>query len=141
MLALTEPTDGLEGEGAEDRASSTVQAVVNFAGPCDLVSLYGVLPAAVSAYMAGKPEEQRGRYEAASPISYARADAPPILTVQGDSDIYVPPDQALLLDRQMKGVGARHTLVVKEGGRHEENVDDEAVWSFLDQYLKAPRAK
>jgi dipeptidyl aminopeptidase/acylaminoacyl peptidase len=59
----------------------------------------------------------------------------PVLTIHGDLDAAVSPDQALLLDARMKDAGATHTLVIKKELDHTEGID-QAVWEFLEKALK-----
>ena len=138
MLGLTEPSDGLEGEGGNIGYSSRVQAVVNSAGPTDLISyppetpdLYYVLH-----LLGGTFKEIPELYKRASPLTYVRKDSPPILTIHGEMDSEVPLEQARLLDAKMKKIGASHTLIIKKGAGHGSFHNDKAVWDFFDRNLK-----
>ena len=137
MLGLTRPQDGLEGEDDGLRFSSAVQAVVNFAGPTELASDYTSTPAVDAAYVGGTPKAVPEKYRAASPVTYVRHDAPPILTIHGDKDVASAIRQALLLDERMRAVGGRHTLIVKPGAGHMDfTLADPAVWEFLGRVLQ-----
>jgi acetyl esterase/lipase len=137
MLGLTNPSDGFEGDCGDMRYSSRVQAVVSLAGPTELVSWNSWITIDL---LGGSPKDVPEQYRKASPLTYVRKDSPPILTIQGDKDITVPLTQAELLDAKMKEVGARHTLIVKEGSGHQLFYDKSVVWDlfdFLDKNLKA----
>lgn len=137
MLGLTQPADGLEGKDDYLQYSSAVQAVVNFAGPTELASDYPSTPEVDSAYVGGTPMSAPEKYRAASPVTYARPHAPPILTIHGDKDTASPIQQALLLDKRMKEVGGEHTLIVKKGAGHMDfSLADPAVWEFLARVLR-----
>ena len=137
MLGLTQPADGLEGVDDYGAYSSAVQAVVNFAGPTELVSDYAATPEVDAAYVGGTPGQVPDKYRAASPVTYVRADAPPILTIHGDKDTASFLRQALLLDAAMKAVGAAHTLIVKKGAGHMDfSLADPALWAFLASVLQ-----
>jgi acetyl esterase/lipase len=138
MLALTRPTDGLEGEDSNSGFSSAVQAVVNFAGPADLVLEYKLDAAEEDAYMGGSLKALPDLYRRASPISYVRPDGPPILTIQGDQDLLA--EQSILFDKKMKEAGARHTLVIKKGAGHTDFVSEDIVWEFLANELNRQTA-
>jgi acetyl esterase/lipase len=133
MLAFTRPTDGLEGVDDYLQYSSAVQAVVNFSAATDLVS-WNMEPY-VSAYIGGSLESQPELFRKASPVEYIRPGTPPVLTIHGDSDTAVLPEQAFLLDRKMREVGVPHTLIIKAGYRHAFDFD-ETVWDFLGKALK-----
>jgi acetyl esterase/lipase len=133
LLGLTVPSDGLEGQDDNLQYSSAVQAVVNLSGATDLVS-WNREPY-VSAYLGGTLQAKPEQYRKASPIYYAKPGAAPILTIHGDKDTSVSPDQALLLDVKMKEVGATHTLIIESGRRHTDELD-QPVWDFLEKTLK-----
>lgn len=135
MLALTEPADGLEGEDDNAAYSSSVQAVVSFAGPTDLTLRWNQVVNEIGAYMGATPQAQPDAYKKASPITYARPGKAPILTIQGDQDLII--EEAVLFDKRMKEVGGAHTLIIKKGAGHMDfDVGDKVVWDFLDGLLK-----
>jgi dipeptidyl aminopeptidase/acylaminoacyl peptidase len=133
LLGLTAAADGLEGQDDNLQYSSTVQAVVNLAGATDLVS-WNREPY-VSAYLGGSLQAKPEQYKKASPINYVKAGTTPILTIHGDKDISVSPDQALLFDARMKEAGAPHTLIIESGRGHTDELD-QTVWDFLEKTLK-----
>ena len=133
LLGLTVPADGLEGQDDNLQYSSSVQAVVNLSGATDLVS-WNKEPY-VSAYLGGSLQAKPELYHRASPVNYVKPGTAPVLTIHGDRDTVVSLDQALLLDRRMKEVGAPHTLVINKGRGHTEEIDQTA-WEFLEKALK-----
>ena len=137
LLGLTVPSDGLEGQDDNLQYPSSVQAVVNLSGATDLAA-WNREPV-VSTYLGGSLQARPEQFRRASPVTYARPGTPPILTVHGEKDLVVSPEQALLLDARMKEVGALHTLIIKKGLGHTDEID-QAVWDFLDTALK-PAAK
>ena len=139
MLGLTDPSDGLEGECGKSKYSSRVQAVVSLAGTSDLLSRYNqssISVVSIEDLLGGTPEEVPEQYKKASPITYVSKDDPPVLSIQGNMDYKaVPSKQAERLDSKMGGVGASHTLIIKEGKDHGIAVDND-VWDFFDEHLK-----
>ncbi|HUI71030.1 MAG TPA: alpha/beta hydrolase [Spirochaetia bacterium] len=133
LLGLTVPADGLEGQDDNLQYSSSVEAVVNLCGATDLVS-WNKEPY-VSAYLGGTLQEKPDQYRRASPLTYVKPGMAPVLTIHGDRDLVVSPDQALLLDSRMKEVGAPHTLIIEPGRGHTDEIDQN-VWDFLDKALK-----
>lgn len=146
MLGLTDPSHGLEGECGNLKFSSRVQAVVSLAGPTELISLYHYRESAVHIptailveFLGGTPEEVPDQYKIASPLTYVSKDDPPVLTIQGDRDLFVPPKQAELLDAKMKEAGASHMLIINKGAGHINFWNDKALWDFFDKHLKGER--
>ena len=141
MLGLTRPSDGLEGSCGYSEYSSRVQAVVSSAGPTELTNLYlytenRFIPNAIAVFIGGSPQEMAVEYTIASPVLYVYKDAPPILTIHGESDNYVPIKQAFLLDEKMKEMGASHTLIIRKYGGHADFTAQPEAFEFFDKYLK-----
>jgi acetyl esterase/lipase len=136
MLGLTDASDGLEGDGANPGYSSRVQALVSAGGPTELASCYKALEWPVGTFLGASPEEEPAKYKAASPVTYATRDDPPILLIHGDSDREVPFSQAVLLDAKLKEVGVNHSLIVQEGEGHVDYLIIPEVLKFFDRHLK-----
>jgi len=150
LVGLSGKDADLEGDGPHLDQSSQVQAVVNIFGPTEMVTGHqgSTLAWIFRLFMGGTPEETPETYKAASPVTYARAGAPPILTLHGDQDQVVPVQQAELLDERLKAAGAPHTLVILEGQGHgfagpAQQQANEATWGFFAEHLKTgkPREK
>lgn len=142
LLGLTVPSDGLEGEGVDESISSEVQAVVSIAAPTELLSLYkgAEHPKEALANLVGcRAEECPQKYKAASPVTYARLGAAPILIIHGSADAQVPVGQALALDSRFNETGTPHELAILKNGKHENIVLDDQIWDFLSSNLKVPR--
>lgn len=133
LLALTVPADGLEGQDNYLQYSSSVQTVVNLSGPTDLVS-WNKEPF-VSAYLGGSLQVKPEQYKRASPINYVKPGMAPVLTIHGEKDMVVSPNQARMLDVLMKEAGASHTLIIKSDLGHNDEIDQN-VWDFLAKTLK-----
>jgi len=142
LLGLTDSSDGIEGDCGYLNFSSRVQAVVNLSGPTDLASFFETRHVDKNKIMwliGGSLEEMPDKYRQASPTTYVSGDDPPVLTVHGDQDKTVPPQQAQLLDRKMKEIGVSHTLIMQKEVGHGGNINmstDYPVWNFFDKHLK-----
>lgn len=143
LVGLAGKEADLEGEGGHLDQSSQVQAVVNIFGPTEMVTGYqgSTLDWVFRLFMGGTPEETPERYKAASPVTYVRAGAPPILTLHGDQDQVVPVQQAELLDERLKEAGAPHTLLILKDQGHgfagpAQQKANEATWAFFEEHLK-----
>jgi len=108
MLALVQAEDGLEGDGPNQEQSSAVQAVVSSATPTDFLhwptdwNSYKV----VSTMLGDSPAAAPQTAKQASPITYARADAPPLLFIHGTADRTVPKEQTDRLVAALREAGA-----------------------------------
>ncbi len=106
MLALA------GGKGTEVRAACALFP------PTDLLALASA-PEEVGGLLghpaAGDPECAL----AASPVSYARPDAPPLLLVHGDQDALVPLEQSIELRDILRKAGAEVDLMIIEGRGHD----------------------
>lgn len=101
--------------------SSAVSAVINHYGPTDLPALVDrkiYLEKIGRTFLGGTFKELPEPYRAASPISYVRSDAPPVLTLHGDQDIVVPIEQAVELHEAILKAGGRSILVRNLGAGH-----------------------
>jgi acetyl esterase/lipase len=145
LLGLTEPKDGLEGEGGNAEQSSRVQAVVNVSGPTDLTrpGWDPVIDGAIADLLGGTRAQIPGVFWAASPLAYVHRGAPPVLTIHGTEDPVVPYEQAQLLHaslRKAKDVSQFQTLHGKDHGGNWNGKDSEravaAILAFMDKNLR-----
>lgn len=103
--------------------------VVDWYGPSDLRTLAAQAredavahagdPDSREAMLLGGPVAQAGELAAqASPVTYARADAPPFLLVHGTQDRFVPVAQSEQLHAALQAAGAECRLDLVEGADH-----------------------
>src|SRR5262249_18280669 len=125
LLALTGNVKELEGNlGEFTSLSSRVTCSVNFCGPSNLAAplMQGEAAKkpdpAVSGLIGGAPEEKPEVAKAASPLTYVKSDAAPIMTVHGTNDLRVNFNHAENLDAALKKVGATSLLIPVTGAGH-----------------------
>jgi uncharacterized protein (TIGR03067 family) len=149
MLGLVQPTDGLEGEGPHREYSSAVQAVCASATPTDFLNWGEVGKLAdrpsTKALLSGPVEESKKRAGQASPITYVRADAPPVLLIHGTIDQVVPNMQAERLAHALREAGARevrHLIFGNEGHnvfQKQKLITYPAMRAFFREALKSDK--
>jgi acetyl esterase/lipase len=119
LVGLTGPADGFEGQGGHPEQSSRVQAVVNCMAPTDLTRPGPAHSEKLYAELLGVTRKEKpDAYRAASPLTYVRKGAPPVLTVHGTADEYVPEEQATRLDEALRAVGSTSWLEKFPGKDH-----------------------
>lgn len=142
----------LEGDLGETKIDSQVQAVCDFYGPTDLITM--------GQHVRSKPDQQQPpqawpetkllggrivdhpeRARAASPASYVSPGDPPFLFIHGDSDPLVPLDQSVSLQRKLQQAGVRANVITVKGAGHgffrEPEIHDRIV-AFFQQHLQTP---
>lgn len=144
LLGLAGKQAGLEGDGPYQEHSSALQAVVASAAPTDFNHWdpeFSSRRTAVLPFLAGPSESLAERARRASPITYANADAPPMLLIHGTADKTVPFDQAQRLAKALKSAGAKHleVLFVEGAGhnvfREHASRTEPAMEAFLARHL------
>ena len=123
LLGTSGGVASLEGECGFPGHSSRVQAVVDFCGPTDLVSIdqQKLLPPVrqlLVDFLGGPVKEKRSQAQAASPANYITRDDPPVLIVHGTQDSIVPFQQAELFHRKLKAGGVECYLYRIQGADH-----------------------
>ena len=109
LLGLVKQSDGLEGSGPYQEQSSMVQAVCASATPTDFLNWRepGAVPERLGrTFLAGPGDTLRDRARQASPITYARGDAPPFLLIHGTADRTVPISQSDRFAKALRAAGA-----------------------------------
>lgn len=129
LLGLTADREHLEGKVGDITGSSAVQAVVDWFGPTDLLTMREqALPdgargmnnpdSAKSLLIGGALQDHREAAIAASPVTYVSGAAPPFHIQHGARDRLVPLGQSQELYNALVAAGVKSTLVVIEGADH-----------------------
>lgn len=118
MMAFLEPDDDEVNANGEPIGNRVV-CVVAQSGPTDLTATDEMKSERLLvAFMGGPYEENKERYEQASPVTHLSADDPPALLLHGDVDRTVPYTQAVILRDRMEEMGLSVELITIEGGGH-----------------------
>jgi acetyl esterase/lipase len=126
-LGTTGGVKELEGDLGEFKGlSSRVQCVVDEFGPSDILEMQNY-PSSLNHDAATSPEgklvggrvsEKKEVARAASPVTYAKADAPPFLILHGNKDNVVPYNQSERMYAALKKAGVECYFVTVDGGGH-----------------------
>lgn len=149
MLGTAGDVEELEGDLGNLNQSSRVQAVCDYFGPADMLTMQEHAPngpfdhdAADSpeAQLIGGPiQETKEVARQASPINYVSEDDPPFLICHGDQDRLVGPGQSRALHEALSAANVDSTLKIVEGAGHGQFRDPEVVAmveSFFQRALK-----
>jgi putative heme-binding domain-containing protein len=152
LLGTTAGVKELEGQGGNSEQPSRVQAVVDWFGPTDLLTMGEQsgpnsrikhnAPDAPEAKLIGGPvPENKDKAAKASPITYVRRGAAPFLIMHGDKDDLVPYPQSEELAAALKKAGAEVTLRKIEGAGHggpkfSTPENREQIIQFFEKHLK-----
>ncbi len=124
MLATTTPAQGWD-VGAYRNESSRIQAVVDMAGPSDLVSMGDqgdsglVQDSFISLLGTVSPQHLGAELTAASPVTYISKGDPPFLIMYSDNDRIVYPQQSQELSWDLSANDVPNQLVMINGAGHE----------------------
>ena len=95
---------------AHGMMGARIAGVVGIAGPYDFLPLDGRL-VRVAFAAAADPD-------ATQPVAFARADAPPLLLINGSADTLVSPRNAVSLAERVRAQGGRARAVIYDGKGH-----------------------
>jgi acetyl esterase/lipase len=124
LLGTAGPSAGWDIGDYTDQ-SSRVNAVVDMAGPSDLLTMgnqgdsFAVAETFVS-LLGHVPRKQLGTdLRAASPVTYIAPGDPPFLLIHSTNDEIVYPQQSLEMSWDLQANKVPHELVIVNGGGHE----------------------
>jgi acetyl esterase/lipase len=128
--------------GARSTDELKVAAVVNWYGLTDVVGLAQGSPGVSGNFTEAWLGSRSDRIEVAarvSPMTYIRADLPPVITIHGDADPIVPYDHGVRLHEALDGVGVPNELVTVEGGGHGGFTIEQhtRIYSTIRNFLSA----
>ena len=115
-------------------------AIINWYGITDVNDmLAGPNARAYAVQWLGSLPNRDAVAKSVSPLTYVRADLPPILHIQGDADPIVPYSQNVRLNDALKKAGAKSELFTIPGGGHGNFKPDERskAYAKIGEFLKA----
>ena len=123
-----------------DTSVPKVAAIINWYGITDLNDmLTGANARAYAVQWLGSAPNRDTVAKSVSPLTYVRADLPPILSIQGDADPIVPYSQNVRLTDALKKAGAKTELFTIPGGGHGNFKADERskAYAKIREFLTA----
>lgn len=139
LVTLTRASDELDPAEPYGEFSCAVQCGVNLYGIADMSQRRDNV-------MFGKTNAEAPHlYRKASPVTYARADGPPILILHGTADKTVDVSQSEIFAAALKKAGAPHELVIIPDAPHTFHLEPKQrdlrplVLGFFDRNLKPKR--
>jgi acetyl esterase/lipase len=126
-LGTTGGVEALEGDlGDFKGVSSRVQCVVDEFGPSDILEMqnypsslnHDAMTSPEGRLVGGRVSDKKDVARAASPVTYAKADAPPFLILHGNKDTVVPYNQSERMYAALKKAGVECYFVTVDGGGH-----------------------
>jgi acetyl esterase/lipase len=141
LLGTTAGVKEFEGTGGNPEQSTRVQAVVDWFGPTDLLTIGPLAESPVSKLIGGLPAKMPEKARKASPMTYVGKDAAPMLIMHGDKDMLVPLNQSERFAEALKKAGAEVRLQVIHGNGHGGpgfySVESrKMIIDFFDKHLK-----
>jgi acetyl esterase/lipase len=127
MLGVTGKNPELEGTEGNPGVSSSVQAVADYFGPSNMLTIDPtVADNAIPRLIGGQPSQIPDKAKKASPIFYVTSSACPFVIVQGDKDVVVNPQQSIDLNDALQKAGVDSQLYLIKGAGHGAN-DGKAI--------------
>jgi acetyl esterase/lipase len=123
FVGLTTEIAEFEGNGGNAGTSSAVQGVVAMAVPANLLTLSDGNKLTVGKFLHATPEQDRKKWERASPVNRIRGDGPPVLLLHGADDDSVPPSQSMDFAQLYREAGTSAEVYILNGAPH-------AFWNY-----------
>ena len=129
LLAVTPGIVPGDQAGLYANQSPAVGAVADQFAPVDIGSLpdwvRGIYP-----FWLGTATPSPAQLAALSPLPLVTGRTGPVLIVQGDADVTVPPAQSQRLEAVLRGAGARVEMIRFAGGHGFQGLDGNAIYTL-----------
>jgi acetyl esterase/lipase len=137
LVATTDRSAGLEGDGGWESVSSRVQAAAAYYGASDFtvgaMKFQHHTGQVIVKLFRGTETEKPDLYRKASPILYVSKDDPPLLLAHGEKDDLVPFDQSVRMAEAYRRMGLPVQFVAVINAGHDfEHVGDAPVEPSLE---------
>jgi acetyl esterase/lipase len=136
--AADDDVDSTRHKGPWNDQRPKVAAVINWYGITDVADmLQGPRIRSYAVTWLGSVPNREDLARRLSPLTYVRADLPPMLTIHGDGDRVVPYSHATRLHDALKKAGVRNRLLTIPGGDHGDFTAEQqiAAYEAIHQFL------
>ncbi len=117
-----------------------VAAIVNWFGITDVAGMLTGAPneRAYAIEWIGNPSNAFALATSVSPLAMIRPGIPPILTIHGDQDPWVPYSDGVRLHEALQKAGLPNQLLTINGGKHGDftSAENDRIWSTIREFLK-----
>jgi acetyl esterase/lipase len=116
-----------------------VAAIINWYGVADVADVIdGPHKANLAVTWFGSLPNRDEIAKRVSPLTYVRADQPPVLTIHGDADTTVNYQQAVRLQEALTKAGVQNQLITVPGGHHGNFTAEERIkiYGQIKEFLK-----
>jgi len=124
-------------------SSPKIQAVVDYFGPADLVSMYNkpwhpLVPLALQIVTGTTPQQDKKLFESSSPVEFITPQSPPTLILHGGKDEIVDVSQSKTLAQKLTAAGVKNQLEIYPSERHGRWYGKSLISSFdhIGNFLK-----
>lgn len=148
-LATLVATTAASETADREKSSAKVQAVCDWAGPTDFLTLASQAKAPGQKFLAGNqgqvaqllggpPSKNPAKAALASPVTFVTKNCPPMMIVHGQLDTIVPPEQSVELASKLQAAGVPVQLVMLPGRPHALAAPDtwKMALDFFDSILR-----
>jgi acetyl esterase/lipase len=130
------------GMGEPSMADIPIAAIINWFGITDVGDLLsGPNAKTYAVRWVGGGDDRESLASRLSPLTYVRADQPPVFTIHGDDDPTVPYSHATRLRDALTRVGVANELITVPGGKHGGFPAAESlrIWTAIRVFLQKHR--
>lgn len=145
MLLLT-PADSFPGTPELAGATYTIIAGVSWYGPCDFEKMELFHPDGRDDFRdrfeprilktGTDPQDKLRLYREISPVTYLKADSPPLLMIQGDKDTTIPVHHARYMQQRAEAIHAPVEIVIVENAEHNWRSVDGDITPTRDEIIE-----
>jgi len=124
-------------------SSPKIQAVVDYFGPADLISMYNkpwhpLVPLALQMVTGTTPQQNGQLFTSSSPVEFITPQSPPTLILHGGKDEIVNVSQSKTLAQKLTAAGVKNQLEIYPSERHGRWYGKSLISSFdlIENFLK-----
>jgi acetyl esterase/lipase len=142
LALMTAFADTSFDSGCNDGPEPRAAAVINYYGATDVAELLSEGRESLKRWFRGAVDAP-ALARRLSPLTWVRADLPPVLTIHGDADASIPYSHSIRLHEALQGAGVPSELITIPDGAHGRHTWSDAetirVQRAIEAFLKKHR--